>query len=143
MRVIFAQYAHSVKLPQETHVKRLSLLAVLFGALSASAGERFLGTLTSPAGAEITNATTAVPFVVPTNALLTIQCKTAAAYVITDDTVAVTSVRGVLIGLGVAFPTSTSSQNVVFVSGARSAIVRMIPVSGALSCDVFERRGNE
>lgn len=123
-------------------MKRLLLLSALF-AVPAFAGERFLGTLTSPAGAEITNATTAVPFVVPTNALLTIQCKTAAAYVITDDTVAVTSTRGVLVGLGVAFPTSTSSQNVVFISGARSAIVRMIPVSGALSCDVYERRGNE
>lgn len=123
-------------------MKRLSLLAVLFGALSASAGERYLGTISS-AGADTTNATTAAPFVVPTNALLTIQCKAAAAYVITDDTVAVTAVRGVLVALGVAFPTSTSSQNVVFVSGARSAIVRVISVSGTAACDVFERRGNE
>lgn len=123
-------------------MKRLSLLVVLFGALSASAGERYLGTISS-AAVDTTNATTAAPFVVPTNALLTIQCKSGGAYIITDDTVAVTAVRGVLVSSGVPFPTSTSSQNVVFVSGARSAIVRILAVSGTVTCDVYARRGNE
>jgi len=119
------------------------LTAVLICAVSlpAFAGETLLGTLTST-GADVTNATTGVPFYVPPDAKLTVQCD-AAAYFISDDATAITSARGVKLAADVIFPTSTGALVRVTVSGQSSAVLRLISVSGTANCKVFQRRGNE
>lgn len=119
--------------------KKILLFALI--ASPAFAGEKFLGTIVSAAGADTTNATTAVPFVIPTGATISIQC-TATAYVITDDTTAVTSARGINLTTGQLLPTSTASQEVVLISSVPSAIVR-VAGPAAVNCTVWTRRGNE
>lgn len=119
-----------------------ALFVVLaFLSTSAFAGEKFLGTIVSAAGADVTNATTAAPFVIPTSALISVQC-TAAAYVITDDTTAVTAARGINVTSGQFLPTSTSNQEIVVISSQVSSIVR-VAGPAAVNCTVWTRRGNE
>lgn len=120
--------------------KKILLLAALITS-PAFAGEKFLGTIVSAAGADTTNATTAAPFVIPPSSTITIQC-TATAYVITDDTTAVTSARGVNLTALQLFLTSTSNQEIVVVSSTVSAIVR-IAGPAAVNCTVWTNRGNE
>lgn len=122
-------------------MRRFWAVAACLIATQALAGERLLGTITS-AGADTTNGTTASPFIVPTSALLTIQCD-ATAYVITDDATAVSSTRGVKITADLAFPTSVSSSITITVTSQKSAVVRVISASGTVNCRVYERRGNE
>ena len=122
-------------------MKRLILVAVVLLSLPAIAGERLLGTLTST-GSDVTNATTAVPFFVPPDAKLTVQCD-ATAYFITDDETAVTSARGLKLGADVLFPTSTGTLVRVTISTQSSAVLRVISASGTVNCKVWERRGNE
>jgi hypothetical protein len=120
--------------------KYLTLASILL-ASSAFAGEKFLGTIVSAAGADTTNGTTAVPFLVPTGQTITIQCN-AAAFVITDDTVAVTTLRGLNLSTNQIFLTSTSNQEIIVISSQVSAIVR-VGGAGAVSCSVWTNRGNE
>lgn len=116
-------------------------LAVLMMCGSAFAGEKFLGQIVSAAGADTTNATTAVPFLIPQAQTITIQCN-AIAYVITDDTTAVTVVRGLYLAAREKIMTSTASQEVVVISSQVSAIVR-IAGPAAVNCSVWTNRGNE
>jgi hypothetical protein len=113
---------------------------------SAFAGERLIGTITSAAGADTTNASTAVPFAVPFGAKLTIVCN-AAGYVITDTTTAASSTTALPLTSGEKFPTSTGSSGsagapTVAVSSKPSAIVR-IAGAAAVACMVFTRTGQE
>jgi hypothetical protein len=135
-------------------VKRLLLLLAAIAA-PALAGERYLGSIVSTAGADTTNATTAAPFFVPTNAQLTLWCN-ATAYVITDTATGIsTGADGGMPGLPLTasekFPTSSGSQ-VRFISTLLSdggvspanggAIVRIFG-SSAVTCHVYTRTGTE
>lgn len=122
-------------------LKKLAILAVCFIGSQSFAGELFLGRIVSAAGADTTNATTAAPFVVPQSQTITIQCD-AIAYVITDDSTAVSATRGVYLTARQLFLTSTSNQEIVVVSSQVSAVVR-IAGPAAVNCIVWSNRGNE
>lgn len=119
----------------------LLLFAVLFVPSRAEAGERaHLGVITV-AGASLTNATTAVPFAIPTNAKITLYC-TAAVQVLTDAfvvTTGTTGTKGVPVAALTLFPTSVSEAKATIASRP-SAVIAII---GTASCDVWQRLGTE
>ena len=128
-------------------MRTLALLAALLAA-PAIAGESYLGTLVSGAGADITNGTTATPFAVPTGSKLTFNC-TAAAVVCIDTATACavggTTNPGIPVAALVNFPTSTAnwfSAPTITVGGKTSAIIR-IAGAAATTCTVWSRNGNE
>lgn len=125
--------------------------------MAAFAGERFLGRIVSN-GADATNCSTitndagAGPFYVPRNALITIQCDSPEAFVITDSTSAVTKQNGIRLSQWQVLPTSTSSQltctSLLSDGGTNfsgSAIVRFTTADAGADggCTVWDRRGNE
>lgn len=130
-------------------MKRFLLFAALLTAAPALAGERFLGSIVSAAGADTTNATTASPFVIPPGTRLTVQC-TATAYVIGDDKTAVTSTRGVTLAALALFltkvdgTTTSGASNTVAIAGQTgpSGILR-IAGPAAVTCNVWARKGDE
>jgi hypothetical protein len=123
---------------------RAALLSLLLLASPAFAAEKLLGSIVSAAGADTTNASTASPFVVPFAAKLTIQCN-AAAYLSLSTSTAASSTTSVTVASGEKFPTSSESQSsspVLSISGKSSAVVR-IAGAGAVTCLVFQRKGDE
>lgn len=108
-------------------MKRIALL-LCFASMVAFAGENKIGGLVS-AGSSVSNASTAVPFVVPLGPL-TVVCD-AAAYICTDASTC-SAVLGVPVVALEKFPTEQGSAN-----GALS----IIPTSGAATCLVFTRKG--
>lgn len=129
-------------------MRRLALLAVLSFAGGADAGERYLGSIVSSAGADTTNATTAAPFLVPAQAKITLWCS-ATAYVLTDTTTAVTTGSGAQPGVPLTasekFPTSTAAKPRVtdaFSPANGGAIVRIMGPA-AVTCHVYARSGTE
>jgi hypothetical protein len=133
---------------------RKLVFALCLLSLPALAGERYLGSIVtntlSDAGlTERTNVTTAAPFRISPGAQITIQCDVA-VYVITDDTTAVTSARGLYLTANEKFPTSVGTQ-VLSTAATMSdggtqvtgGIVRVLSTSGNATCRVWERRGNE
>lgn len=127
-------------------MKNLLLVVAVCLSAPAFAGEKYLGAIVSGAGADTTNDSTATPFYVPRDAKLTIFCN-AAAYIITDTRTAATTAgtNGLPVTANQLFPTSTGSQ-VPTISSATAAnggaIVR-IAGAAAVTCWVYERRGNE
>jgi len=133
------------------------LLAVL--SMPALAGELPLGEIISVAGADTTNASTAVPFAIPTNTKITVSC-TLAANICVSSTTACTDIGGANAGVPVVakekLPTSTNAANyavvakravrrsptVSIVAGEQSALVRIF-AAGAVTCTVWSRSGNE
>jgi hypothetical protein len=138
-------------------MKRFLSLLILV-ALPALAGERLLGTIVSAAGADTTNATTAVPFAIPPNTKLTITC-TAAANICANSSTACTALAGANSGVpvvsGVPFPTSANSGDLTTTAGAAVGPPRTVVVAGkksvtfrifgaaAVSCVVWARNGDE
>ena len=127
-------------------MRNLLLAVAVCFALPAFAGEKYLGVIVSGAGADTTNDSTATPFFVPKDTKLTIFCN-AAAYVITDTRTAATTAgtNGLPLTANEKFPTSTGSQVPVISSATAAnggAIVR-IAGAAAVTCWVYERRGNE
>lgn len=124
-------------------MRRILALCLAVLAAPALAGERYLGAIVSAAGADTTNDSTATPFLVPSDARITIWCN-AAATVITDSRTAVTSTTGMPVGASEKFPTSTGTQvKVVSATAANGGAIVRIVGAGAVTCYVFERRGNE
>lgn len=127
----------------------LFLALVVFGARAAFAGEQYLGAIVSVAGADTTNGSTAVPFVVPIASKLTMYC-TAAALICTDTASACTVLGGAQPGVPVTalerFPTAVNpyrkTANTITVSSETSSIVRIVG-AGAVTCYVWTRNGNE
>jgi len=119
----------------------LALLCVV--SLTAHAGERFLGAIVSSDGADTTNDTTESPFYIPSDAKLTVWCN-AGGYVITDTRTAASATTAMPVNASEKFPTSTGSQikSVAVNAAAGGAIVRIFGTA-AITCYVFERRGNE
>lgn len=122
-------------------------LALVLAAVPAFAGEVFLGSIVSAAGADTTNASTAAPFVITPGTRLSVQC-TATAYIAVDDLTAVTSSRGVTVAADALFltkadaPTRAGVSQKVLVGTTNSAVLR-IAGPAAVTCDVFSRRGDE
>ena len=115
----------------------------LFVSLFAFAGDRYLGTIVSAMNSDggvlsrnnsVTDASYS-SFVIPSNALLDIQC-TQGAYVGTYNRsdAGVTSAIGTLVPVDYLFPTSVDSPGYVAIISTDG---------GSTSCKVFERRGNE
>ena len=126
-------------------MKHALSVALALCALPAFAGERYLGAIVSGAGADTTNNSTATPFFVPSDAKLTIFCN-AAAYIITDSNSAATTAgtNGLPVTSGEKFPTSTGTQvKVVSATAANGGALVRIAGAGAVTCWVYERRGNE
>ena len=126
-------------------MKHALIVAVALCASSAFAGERYLGAIASVAGADTSNDSTATPFFIPSDAKLTIVCN-AAAYVITDSRSAATTAgtNGLPLSSGEKFPTSTGSQvKVVSATAANGGAIVRIAGAAAVTCWVYERRGNE
>lgn len=117
-----------------------AILSLCIPAIS-HADERYLGKIVSGAGADTTNGSTAAPFIVPTAQPISIQC-TAAAYVITDDTTAVDTDRGIHVSANQFLTTKTSTFNTIIVTSTVSAIIR-IAGPAAVTCSVWTRRGDE
>jgi hypothetical protein len=119
-------------------LSRLTLLAI--GALAArpvAAGEnKYLGRITV-AGASLTNATTAAPFVVAPGSKVTIYCS-AAANILVDNLTATTT-TGVPVAATTLFPTSVGAAKTTL-SGQQTAVIAVI---GTGNCDVWQRDGNE
>ena len=129
------------------HLLRLSLLSLALAAAPAVAGERYIGKIISAAGADTTNATTAVPFVVPFSQKITVWCD-GPAYVAVDTATASSSTSGALpVDAREKLPTSTGSRGgggavVVSISGVSSAVVR-ISGPAAVTCYLSTRLGTE
>jgi hypothetical protein len=133
-------------------MKRFALATALFcagllaiGPMPAHAGERYLGSIVSGAGADTTNISTAAPFVIPGGARLTIQC-TATAYVIGDTTTAVTATNGVTVPADAIFLTKQASSPMVPVTVSlvvMTTTILRIAGPAAVTCDVFARNGDE
>ena len=128
---------------------RASLLTVVLLSLPALAGETYLGSIVSGAGADTTNATTATPFNVPKGSKLTLYC-TAAGNVCVDQSAPCATSPGYGFGLPVAassyLPTSTSkSKPLTDTSGTAAAGGAVLRIAGAaaVTCHVFLREGNE
>ena len=124
-------------------MKHALSVAVLLLASSAFAGERLLGTIVSVAGADTTNITTATPFFVPGVAKITVWCG-AAGFLITDTTTAASATTALPVTTNEKFPTSTGGlvKAPAGTAAAGGAIVRVFGTA-AVTCFVFERRGNE
>lgn len=125
-------------------MKRLLLCVALAGFLvappRAEAGEsKYLGVITV-SGASLTNATTAVPFVIPPGSKVTLSCS-AAVQVLTDSTVVATTGanKGLPVAASTNFPTSVGSR-LVTIGGQPSALIAVI---GTGACDVWQRSGGE
>lgn len=123
------------------------LAVAVFLPRPARAGEVYLGTIAVTDAGSVNNGTTATPFYVNPQALLTVQCD-GGAYVITD-TPTVTAGRGILLSAGQAFPTSNNGpHNLTYRDGGvqgNQGIIAVRPVAGAayVGCDAFSRKGNE
>lgn len=135
-------------------MKNLMLLAAVVALVtlspvcveSAFAGEQYLGTIAVTDAGSVNNGTTATPFYVNPQALLTIQCDTAAD-VITDE-VAVDAGTGVYLGATYLFSTSNNGpHNLTYRDGGtlgNQGIVAAKPNgSAATNCKVFTVKGNE
>ena len=124
-------------------MKRIVFALVACLAGSAFAGERYLGAIVSGAGADTTNASTGTPFYVPSDAKITIWCN-ASAFIITDTKTAATTTTAMPVSANEKFPTSTGTQakDTSATAAAGGAIVRIVG-SAAVTCYVFDRRGNE
>lgn len=127
---------------------RTFLLVIAIISLPALAGEEYLGDITSTAGEDKTNGSTAAPFVVPVGSKVTLNC-TAAANVCTDTSSACTTSgagKGVPVAALSNFPTSVrpqpSSAPTINVLGKTSSIIRIVG-AGAVTCSVWARNGNE
>lgn len=130
------------------------VLAATLTATAAWAGEVLLGTLKVTDGGTVANRTTGTPFLVPSNALLSIQCNED-SYVLTDAA-GVDAGTGIKLSAGMLLPTSVNSSKTLtgYASnpdgGAAVAVtytggwVASAPASGATStCRVFSRSGQE
>ena len=129
-------------------MKKMILLLVVLSAGAANAGEAFLGSIVSAAGADTTNGSTAAPFVIAqAGTRLSIQCN-ATAYVAVDDLTTVTSTRGVTVSSGSLFltkvdmPTRAGVSQKIVISSVVSAVVR-IAGPAAVTCNVWSRKGDE
>lgn len=125
-------------------MKHLALFAALCAA-PAIAGERYLGRIISAAGADTSNDSTATPFLIPSDAKITIFCN-ASAYVITDSrsAAATDGTNGLPLTANEKFPTSTGTQvRVVSATAANGGAIVRIAGTAAVTCWVYERRGNE
>lgn len=125
-------------------MKYLALLVALCAA-PAIAGERYLGRIISAAGADTSNDSTATPFLIPSDAKITIFCN-ASAYVITDSrsAAATDGTNGLPLAANEKFPTSTGTQvRVVSATAANGGAIVRIAGTAAVTCWVYERRGNE
>lgn len=126
-------------------MKHALTVLVLLSSSAAFAGEMYLGALVSAAGADITNDATATPFLVPSDAKITVVCN-AAAYVITDTRTAATvnGTNGLPLASGEKFPTSTGTMvKVVSATAANGGAIVRIAGAAAVTCWVYARRGNE
>ena len=128
-------------------MKKMILLLAVLSAGAANAGETFLGSIVSAAGADTTNCSTAAPFVILPGTRLSIQC-TATAYIAVDDLTTVTVSRGITVATDQLFltkvdaPTRAGVSQKILVGTTVSAVVR-IAGPAAVTCDVFSRRGDE
>jgi len=137
-------------------MKKLVLICLI--ALPALAGERQIGVIVSAAGADTTNATTAVPFAITPNTRLTVSC-TAAANICANSSTACTAVAGANAGLpvtaGEKLPTSADTGDLVTTAGAAVGPPKTVVVAGkksvtfrifgaaAVSCTFWARNGDE
>lgn len=125
-------------------MKRL-IAALCLLSLPAFAGESYLGAIVSAAGADTSNDSTATPFFIPSDAKLTIFCN-AAAYVITDSRTAAntTGTNGLPLTASEKFPTSTGTMvKVNSATAANGGAIVRIAGAAAVTCYVYQRRGNE
>lgn len=127
--------------------RKLITIAIL-SAFSAWAGETFLGIIVSSDGGIVTNATTAVPFSLPSPAPISVQdvvgnCSVAV------NTPLVDAGTGIQLVTGQFLTSSTASIRTriplsdggTYVGGA----VAVVPAAGTATCSttVFSRLGNE
>ncbi len=136
-----------------------TIAAFLLLASTAFAGERYLGIIyatttksnasASPDGGTAwLNGGLTQPFVIPTLALVSLQCS-ADMWVATDATSA-TATNGVYVPTNTLFPTSVGEVKATLSTDAgvktATAVISILPVyndGGYLNCKVFERKGNE
>lgn len=126
-------------------MRRFLLTTAILACVSpAMAGEsRLLGTLTST-GTSVNNTTTAVPFSIPLGAQVTLYCDAAGRLLTDTGSVALTgATKGVPVAANTYFPTSVGRQFTLTISGAPSAVLAWISVSGTTNCDVWIRAGTE
>lgn len=125
-------------------MKRL-LAAFCLLSLPAFAGESYLGAIVSAAGADTSNDSTATPFFIPSDAKLTIFCNSSAS-VITDSRTAAntTGTNGLPLTANEKFPTSTGTMvKVNSATAANGGAIVRIAGAAAVTCYVYQRRGNE
>ena len=136
---------------------RAVALCVVLASLLALAGETLIGTLTST-GSAVANigllsdggtvqadagviAITAVPFVLPRDAKISIQCDAASYIYMSDQNIplSATSTNAIKLAADAFFLTSTPPGN----NGQSAMFMSMISSTGTSNCRVYTRRGNE
>lgn len=112
-----------------------------YGVVLSTGEFRLIGTLVS-AGASVNNATTAAPFPITPLSKLTVQGDAAFHLLVDNEAVATSgATRGVKVAADVAYETAVGARHTVTVSSVPgSAVVAIIPVSGAANVFVYERR---
>lgn len=136
-----------------------TLFLILIVASQALAGERLLGSIVSGAGADTTNASTAVPFAIPPASKLTIVCNAAAYICANSSTTCTASLAGANPGVPVSsnekFPTSANVGDLTTTSGAavsppktvvvasKKSVTFRIVGTAAVTCHVWARNGDE
>lgn len=110
-------------------------------------GERYLGRISSVAGASTNNLTTATPFAILPGSKITVVAS-AAGRVAADFETCVASPAanfGIPVSAGGVFPTSVGRGTAAMANspGTTTAVVSFLPTSGAADLDVWVRGGQE
>lgn len=127
--------------------RALSALLAL-SAAPAMAGETYLGSIVSGAGADTTNGSTATPFLIKPGTRLTIAC-TAAGFVAVDTTTAVTNLAGANPGIPLVanerLATTVGAKGPTVGGSTVAAAGAIVRISGAaaVTCVVWSREGTE
>lgn len=113
-------------------------------AVPAHAGENaYLGDIVV-SGTSLSNFTTAVPFVIPPGAKVTMNCTAAVQYLSDNLSVAVSgATKGLPIGATTNFPTSVGKAKGNIVVGGVNVQSGAISVIGTGTCSFWLRDGNE
>jgi hypothetical protein len=120
-------------------------LALTLGVYAEAGENKYLGVLTST-GTSVNNTSTAVPFVVPAGAQLTLFCDTANARYLSDQssTAASGATKGAPIPSQTLFPTSVGGIKAnLGTTSTPTAWIALISTSGTTNCDVWARSGTE
>ena len=121
---------------------RRTILATCLVAVTALAGEKYIGTISAQTATSYNNSTTDAGFAIPSNQKLSVQCDEASFVRVCDKLsgCSATTVNGVRVAQNELFQTSTPSTTT---GSAFVSVLSTVTDGGYSDCNVFLRAGNE